>query len=158
MDALPLGWWFRFEEMAGDSILFAGIWFVTWFMLLHLSWTTGCQGFLCFLIISILLRLRWSHWTWLSSLTPSSCTPHSLSLGITLLLTSSNSSQAAEEATFLLVSFSPVAALLLRPCKSRLEGGLCVNLILNLNWLVQRQSVYFPTTFSLLSSFSAFAY
>lgn len=49
----------------------------------------------------------------------------------------------------LLCVFFPVAALLFNSDHVNLqaEGGLWVNLILNLNWLAPRPSVYFPATF-----------
>lgn len=130
---------------------------VTWLHIALFIMDLSCQGFLCVWIISIFLWVKGEPFSWDPHpwLPPHS--PYALPLSLQIALLHSPPpppSQTAERAIYF-VCFSPVAALLFNSdhVNHQSEGGLWVNLVLNLNWLVQRQSEYF---FLLL--FSAFAH
>lgn len=150
-NALPLGQWFSaFEELIRNSILSAGVLLVTWLHIALFIMDLSCQGFLCVWIISRFLWVRGSNFMRSHSLTASTltlCAPTFSADYIAPL--STPTSRSGSRGSNIFCVFFPVAALLFNSdhVNHQSECDLWVNLILNLNWLVQRQSVYFPATF-----------
>ena len=125
-------------------------------MLLCLSWISACQAFLCFFITLRPLRLRQNHFCLILLSDPFNLHPtfafflwgsHNFTLHYPV--------RQQRKKFFFSVSF-PVTALLFNSdhVNHQLEGCFWVNLVLNLSWLMQRHSVYFPGTLMNLTFYS----
>lgn len=126
---------------------------------LYSSWTSGCHGFLCFLIISIPLALSRSQIHLFLLPNPLNRQPtFSYFLWGSYCLALPSLVEAAEKAIFFFHWASLLLFLLFNSdhVNHQSEGGLWMNLVPNLNWLEQRQCVF--GLLLRISLFSAFAH